>query len=184
MTADWPTTRARIVDAFDGELPGAQLETALIDIYEDNPGAVINAIASIAESLQAGRINSGWAVLRKAAATKAVTNTNPTISREKLIRNAEQWLRNAGLMYDRWTEAHDELFGDRGRLRSIQTDQIISRYREAWESLQPDREQVEADELARAEQWKQFRAELATKPRVEPQDAHALITGGPSGNPA
>ncbi len=161
MTNDWPHVRARIIDAFDGELPGGPLEQACIDLYEANPTAIINAIESVAASLRNGKINSGWAVLKTAAAKKVTQQSNPTVSREKLIRNADQWLRNAGCMYDRWSEVRDELFGDRGRLRTIHTPKLEQRYHDAWVSIRPAGEQVEVEEIERDEHWKARRGALA-----------------------
>ncbi len=166
MTQDWPHTRARIIDAFDGELPGAALEQAIVDLYEANPSAVINSIDQIATSLKNGKINSGWAVLKKAAAQKATQQTNPTVTREKLIRNADQWLRNAGCMFDRWHEVHDELFGnDRGRLRTHHSPKLEQRYHEAWVEVRAHGEQTEQDELARADNWKRTREAVLALPK-------------------
>lgn len=175
-TPDWPTTRARIIDAFDGELPGANLEAAIVDLYETNPAAVINAIDSVATSLKTGKINSGWAVLKAAAAKKITQQTNPTVNREKLIRNADQWLRNAGLMYDRWHELEDELFGDHGRLKTIATDKLRRRYLDAWTTVRVDGVVVEQAELERAERWKSTRVAAQAKPTRTPQQILDEIT--------
>lgn len=164
MSLDWPTVRARIIDAFDGELPGATLETTIVDLYQAHPQAVIDAYPGIATQLAAGKLNSGWAVLKKAAVERATRQTNPTVTREKLIRNADQWLRNAGLMYDRWDEVHDELFGDQGRLRTIKTDKLVERYHDAWQTVRPDGLATELEHEQRLATWKTQHDQLA-KPK-------------------
>jgi hypothetical protein len=151
---DWPDIRAHIVTEFAGEQPGNELEATLIDLYATNPAAVLNAVPSIAQSLAAGKINSGWAVLRTAAAKKAVEPQGTTIGKAKLIRNADQWLKTVGLMFDRWSEVEDELFGERGRLRTIANDKLKARYQDAWNEVRPQGEAVEQAELERANAWK------------------------------
>lgn len=111
---DWPTVRARIIQAFDGEQPGATLEQQIVDLYENNPAAVIDSIDAIATSKKAGRVQSGWGVLRKAAAERATRKTNPTVSKEKAVRRAEQWIRNAGCYIQSEQELVDALFGTTG----------------------------------------------------------------------
>lgn len=187
MTFDWHTLYAEALETFGGDPPGAALEQQLLDAFRDHPQAVTNAVRKIGKAHKAGRIHSPWGAL-KAEIPKQIAadiHVGDGHERTRAIANAEQWLRNAGLMYDRWTEAHDELFGDRGNLHPWHKDHaLIAQLETLWLELRPTGEQTEADEIERAEQWKQFRAELASKPRVEPQDAHALITGGPSANPA
>ena len=152
MNPDWPTTRMRIIQAFNGERPGATLEATLIELHDTNPKAITDSIDSVAASLKAGKINSGWAVLKKAAIAKAEHKT-PALNRDRRIRNADQWLRNAGLMYDRWDEVHDELFGDHGRLKDVRTPNLEQRYHDAWNELRPTGVTVELDELTRARAW-------------------------------
>jgi hypothetical protein len=173
---DWPDVRAHIVSEFAGEQPGNELEQTLIDLYATNPSAVLNAVPSIAQSLAAGKINSGWAVLRTAAAKKAVEPQGTTIGRAKLIRNADQWLKTAGLMYDRWSEVEDELFGDRGRLRTIANDKLKDRYQAAWNEVRPQGETTETDELERAQAWKEARAKIVADPApTNPEEALARL---------
>lgn len=171
MTTDWPTTRARIIEAFNGERPGATLEQQLTDIFEANPNAVINSIDSVATSLSEGRVNSGWAVLRKAAADRALTPAGQTLSKEKLVRNADQWLRSTGAHFDVWHEVEDELFGDRGRLKSIDSPVLRTRYREAWESVRPVGAELERDEVERAKLWVEQHAALNASRNLDPVPA-------------
>ncbi len=130
----WAEARSRISVAFDGETLGPKLHQELEDIYAANPSSILNAYEAIATDPQ---VRSKWAVLKHNAIAKALNTKNPTLQREKLIRNADQWLRNAGHAYPTWEEVKDELFGDRGTLRTIHTDKLEQRYHQAWQSLQP-----------------------------------------------
>jgi hypothetical protein len=169
---DWPDIRAHITTELQGEQPGPHLEEELIDIYCQNPAAILNHLPSIAQSKRDGKINSGWAVLRTAAAKAALKPTTPTaVSKEKLIRNVDQWLKNAGLHYPTWGEVEDELFDpSRGRLRSLDTPQLRTKYRDAWEAIRPTGLAVDAAELERADLWRsqqEARASIPKQPTPE-----------------
>ena len=139
------------------DTPGPTLEQHLIDAYAQHPAAVQVAIGKITQAYKAGRINSPWGAIK--------TEVDKQISVRKHIpqatdrglaeRNTEQWIRAAGLHYDRYSELHDELFGDRGPLRVYTDDQVLeTRIRKLYDEARPVGEQLEADELERANLWK------------------------------
>jgi len=183
MTFDWHTEYARALNAFGGDTPSATLEQDLLDAFSEHPQAVTNAITKIAKAYEAGKIHSPWGAL-KTEIPKQIqrdTRVGDGAERNRAITNAEQWIRNAGLHYDRYTEVHDELF-DRGPLAPWARDkQLASRMEALWNEHRPRGEQTEAEELERAERWKHNQAKIAALPKVPtPEDVHAVLAGGPA----
>jgi hypothetical protein len=83
--------------------------------------------------------------------------------REQKIAEAEKWVRIAGVHFNRWDEVHDELFGERGKLRSWRSDeQLVTRMHELWLRVRPGGEKVEREEIERAEGWKASRPATET----------------------
>jgi len=183
MTFDWHTEYARALAAFGGDTPSATLEQDLLEAFQQHPQAVTNAITKIGKAYEAGKIHSPWGALKTEIPKQIQRDTRVGDGRERqaAIANAEQWLRNAGLMYDRWTEVHDELF-DRGALAPWKRDrQLNDRLEALWLELRPIGEQTEAAELERADAWKEHQANLAAMPKVPtPDDVQAVLAGGPA----
>lgn len=137
----WDTIRADAIVKYGGQTPRPHDETNIVNHFTTNPLAVLHAIDQIAAT---NNIRWKWSALAarlektsKAAAT-ATVNTGP--SRETLIKRTDQWLRNTGHLLPTWNELEDELFGDRGTLRTIDTPALRQRYHNAWQSLQPQEE--------------------------------------------
>lgn len=176
MTFNWHTELARALALFGGDTPSATLEQDLLEAFKDHPQAVTNAITKIGKAYQAGKIHSPWGAL-KAEIPKQISadiHVGDGNERARAIANAEQWLRNAGLMFDRWTEVHDELFGDRGNLHPWRKDRALTdRIETLWNDLRPTGIQTEHEELERAATWKANRAMLDTLPKVPITEAAA-----------
>ncbi len=61
----WSDLRLHAVEQFGGELPRAQLEAEVLEVFESRPRAVAKTINAVAEDRAAGQsIRSCWAVLR------------------------------------------------------------------------------------------------------------------------
>jgi hypothetical protein len=108
-------------------------------------------------------VRSGWAVLRHRleAATEARSDVRVTApdEREARLAAAEVWMRHAGLHVASEGEVLDELFGERGRLRAWASDDALQlRLLELWRRVRPEGEQIEREELERAEHHKRARA--------------------------
>ncbi len=184
---DWAELRTHANELFH-ETPNPITEQTIIDAYQLHPDAVEKAINAVAIDVQAGTIRSGWGVLRKRAETIRQPPTNPTrtssISREKSIMRAEQWIRAAGIHYDRESELQLELFGSTGVLRPYaqidlepapETDNarwqlgqprgdqtLIDRITTLWHQHRPEGEAIEADVLERAKLYGERQKQLAT----------------------
>lgn len=156
MTHDWQTTYAEAIEAFGGDTPGAALEQTIIDQFKEHPQAVTNAIRKIADAYTAGRIRSPWGALKTEIAKQIDADIHvPTgTNRKQAILRADQWMRNAGMHFDVWAEAEDELFGDRGPLREWRNDQRIqTRMLQAWNTVRPVGEAIELEAETRAAKW-------------------------------
>src|SRR6185312_3978224 len=157
----WATIREKAVQDFGGQTPRAQDEDRIIDHFEQHPTIVIQAITEMAG---ATKVTYKWSALL-ARLDKQPSERNPVVQtgndRTEMIRRADNWMRQAGLHFDRWDEIHDELFGDRGYLHQWRGEQIlVDRYQSAWETIRPIGQQLDDDEIERAEKWKHTRANM------------------------
>lgn len=159
---DWLEERSKAIALF-GDQPHAETEQDVLEHFQRSPALVIEEIASVGQSVQSGSVRSGWAVLRKrlGAVDRANVIVSAEPSREKRISQAEQWMRVAGLHFDRWDEVEDELFGDRGKLRSW--PELKERMQSLWSEQRVIGELVEREEIERAQERIKLRAKLAEK---------------------
>jgi hypothetical protein len=179
MTFDWQTEYGRALELFGGDTPSATLEQHILDSFQQHPQAVTNAITKIGKAYNAGRIHSPWGAL-KAEIPKQITadvRVGDGSERNRKIANAEQWIRTTGLMFDRWSEVEDELYGDRGKLRPWHKDhQLTERLKQLWTEQRPTGEQTEQAELQRAEAWKTARTKVLANPTPSnPEEALARL---------
>jgi hypothetical protein len=159
---DWQTLRNQFMRQVGGDLPGNHLEQELINAYEQHPTAVERSLEKIALAFKAGKIRSPWGAAKAEVAKAVDAANNPThdksASRHTAIQRAEQWIRAAGLHYDRETETIDELYGDRGRLRHHPNTQ--PRLLELWNEIKPLGVIAEQEAVERGIRHQQQRAQL------------------------
>lgn len=178
---DWQQIRDDAIAIF-ADAPSAQLEQELVEHFTERPSHTAQVIARIGKQVQAGKVRSGWAVVRKELNSAPGPNIRATdeAERERRIRNAETWIRNAGLYLDRQQDLEDELFGDRGTLRDYAKDDTLrARMVDYWRTHRPRGEQAEQD----AEAWmakcandrKILLEQRKPKPEPEPVTADADI---------
>lgn len=177
LDLSWSAVRTTISKQF-GEAPGPTLESEIINAFEQNPAAVINASEEVANALHAGEIHSGWPILRKRI--ERITNPLRDVTvqkpnqRAKAITRAEQWIKTAGIHFGRETEIEDELFGDRGILKDW--PDLQDRILDTWRQARPTGQQLEADLEERSERWKATTGvlwnERATRRLLEQQRAN------------
>jgi hypothetical protein len=151
----WGDLREKATAAFR-ETPGGQLEQRIIDVFLQHPQAVAALIETIKTKFDAGKVQSGWALLDyEAQRLTTLGNERATDStdRNKAKRNVDQRIRAEFIHYDRPTEVHDELFGDRGSLRAW--PEMADDIQQRWAEARPIGEQLEAEELERAARYKQ-----------------------------
>lgn len=115
---DWPTTRTRAIQAFNGDTPGQTLEAAIVIHFQAEPVRVLGLIDAIGRRVSQGQVRSGWAVLRHELERKPpLVTASDGDAQEMAVRLAEAWIRNVGHLVDREEDLIEELFGVRGRLR-------------------------------------------------------------------
>ncbi len=149
----WSEIRDHAIELF-GEAPSAQLEADVLEEFERRPAFVAQAIDRIGAKVAAGKVRSGWAILRKELYD---TPTTPNIvatdeaERTKRIDKAKQWIDNAGLHYDRADHVLADLFGDeyaKGPLTNYDTPELRAELAAYWHNARPRGEQAEADHEA------------------------------------
>lgn len=178
---DWLELRERAVELYV-DTPSAALEERIVAIFEKRPALVADAIDHVAERFQRGLVRSPWAVLAKHAETlaagsdRAVKATDESERDEKVAR-AEAWVKTAGLHFDRPSEIVEELFGDRGPLKTWATDSdLVARMVELWNEQRPRGEQVEREAEQRGRAYADWRRKLhAAKPPPEPEPIPAAV---------
>lgn len=154
----WSDVRSRAIAAFE-EFPHGSTEDRIIAVFEREPTLVMRTIEVMAERKRAGTVKSAWAVLRteldRLESVQDVVATDEG-QRTRAVARAEEWVRHAGVHYDREDEILEELFGDHGRLRSLASDERTrERMVALWRKVRPQGEQADRDELERAERWTQ-----------------------------
>lgn len=174
----WSTVRNQITAMFAGQLPRAEDEQTIIDLFELLPQTVIHAATELEEAVRTGRVRWGWSALRARLERGTVPQreaiVDPAGEREKKLRAAERWLTNAGAHHDREDELVDALFGELGMLRDyaatrpneapdgkllngwhlVSGDQgLVARMLSRWRELRPAAELVDREAEERAWKW-------------------------------
>jgi hypothetical protein len=163
----WAEVRAQAVHLFRGDQPLTETEDYVLDVFQREPRRVVEAVEHIGRQVERGGVNSGWAVLRahlrRGEACVADVVVSDDAEREQRVALAESWLRHAGMHFVSEAEVTNELFGDRGRLRPWADDELLrERLLDLWRELRPLGEQLEREELERAEQYNRARAEVGS----------------------
>lgn len=180
---DWRQLRAKAVRGFNNETPFEATEREIVEAFKANPQAVTNEVDRLVADIARGSdIRSAWAVLRRNVSATASAGpsviVNDDSEREKWVGLAQRWMRNVGLLFDRWSEVDDELFGDRGCLRHWKDDPALRTHmRSLWDELRPLGEEVEADELERAKRW------LASQTKVKEARKRSRAAESEEGRP-
>jgi hypothetical protein len=179
----WPTIRNHAIRAFKGEVVNQDTEQAIQQIFGLYPTVIVRLIDDIAEDVANGKARSGWATLRYRAAAASRPAAEITVQgedRETAIRQAERYIHNAGLHYDRWQdELEDELFGDRGRLHAWQADAgLRERLHRLWQEQRPKGQAIEHQQNEDAANRVAYRAARAklTREEIDRQNAEATAT--------
>jgi hypothetical protein len=166
-TWSWNATRKKAIEAFGGEMPNAQSEEDVVALFRERPVLVDQLIDKIAERKLAGRVNSGWAILRKEVVAydsgEHLTVTDSS-EREHRITVAEIRIRNALIYCDREDEVEDELCGGFGLLRAYADDELlVERMLALWREQRQRGERAEQESNGRADRFVAIRARLAQR---------------------
>lgn len=168
-TYTWSEARDKAIELF-GETPNPGTEQEIIHAFEEHPRMVITTIEAVAERKRAGKVRSGWAILRsevqRFGQSEDIVVTDES-ERTRAIARGEQWIRNAGIHFDRQEEVADELFGDFGFMRRWAEDDLVrQRLLTLWSKERPRGEKVEVEAEERARAWVASR-EALKKPKTK-----------------
>lgn len=160
MSYVWSDVRDKAVRSFD-EIPNGTTENAVIEVFRDHPALVVATIEGIAERKKLGKVRSGWAVLKaevqRVSAVEDIV-VNDEGERTRALARAETWMRTTGVHLDRESEVEDELFGEHGRMKRWQNDDLIRQKLLAlWEKERPRGVAVEEEAENRARHWVETR---------------------------
>jgi hypothetical protein len=159
----WDDLRDEASKAF-GETPGPRLEEELQRLHAQRPQHVESTIRRITQRFTEGStIRSPWAVVAHEldhAPQPLTSSPSDTKERELRIRQAEAFIRNAGLYIDLERELVSELFDEGGMLHPWRTEALEQRMVELWETHRPRGETAEADAERRAQDRVELRAKL------------------------
>jgi len=198
---EWEDLTLETAERFGGNLPHPDTTKAIGTVYARAPQAVTRAIDRVAHDYDQGTVRSPWGILKSRVQQLADDTPKHEASndRDKAVERAEQWIRTAGLMYDRPSEIEHELFGDtrvnpetdkdgapipasgQPPLTGYQDDNPLrNRLLELWASHRPAGEQTEQDAIDRGLKHQADRAALPPprKPIVEPDNRPLEIKDG------
>ena len=169
----WHDTRDAAIEALDGRWPSPEDEEQIVQAFASDPRRVIAEINSVAESFSRGEVRSPWGLIRSRVVRRStrVVVVEASQAKAAAVARAEQWIRTAGLHFDRQEEVHSELFDEGRQLHAYADDEeLADRLLALWRDVRPRGEQVEAEAVRRAAAWKASRAALNTPPlRAEPE---------------
>lgn len=154
---EWTNLRDQFSRDVGGETPGPQLEEDLIVIFKDHPAIVKNAMDEIIAAYDEGKINSGWAVLRRhlqVALKPTHVTADDAADKQRAIKRAQTWLKNCGIHFDRPTEITAELFDRGGILEPWADDELLKRrIVDAWHTARPAGAAIEHQDQTDLEQF-------------------------------
>jgi hypothetical protein len=165
----WADVRERALRLFRGEQLHAETEEAIVAVFEQHPQRVVETIEDVAKRVEDGRARSGWAVtlaeLRRVESSGARTASGK-VERGQRVAQAEEWVRHAGLHFDREDEVVDELFGERGRLKTWTDEEALrAQLLRLWREQRPSGERVDANAKRRLGEYGALRKQLAAAKR-------------------
>lgn len=182
---EWEDLALQTAERFGGTLPHPETAAAIAAVHAKAPHAVERAIDRVAIEYEDGGIRSPWGILR--SRVKQITTETAAAGRandrDKTIARAEQWIRNAGLHYDRTSEIEHALFGNAhleptpdkdGQPITSPGDTLIrnppphlrQKLVDLWTDLRPIGEQIEQDAIDRGLRYQQQREELQQAKRI------------------
>jgi hypothetical protein len=160
---DWATIRTTAIRRL-GETPNAPTEHDITEAFLENPALVVSVIEAVtAEKAAGASMRSAWAIIRHRTTTSPAEPIVATDHRERDLRTrqAEAWIRNAGLYIDLERELVSELFDEGGMLHPWRTEALEAKMADVWATHRPRGETAEADCERRALERVELRARLA-----------------------
>lgn len=117
--------------------------------FRQHPLDVVGELERIAKSYAAGKLHSPWRALASKLDRISGDHDHVDVTRDIRVRQAEAWIRNAGVYVVVEAEVVDELFNSRGLLAGLEPD-LGEHMLALWRRERPRGEASEADSLERA----------------------------------
>lgn len=163
IMTEWEDLLPDIAESFGGTFPHPDAHERIKAAYLRAPKSVLRQIDRVTAEYHEGGVRSPWGMLhhRVKDIQQDTERAEKVVSRDKALERAEQWIRNAGLMYDRQEEILDELFGAQGMMRTHDTPDARLHLLLLWRELRPTGELIEHEADARGQRYQDQRKELA-----------------------
>lgn len=160
----WHSTREKFTRIY-GAPPDWQADNDIGTMFRQHPLAVIAELERIAQGYAAGKIHTPWKLMARSLDKIAGDRDHIDVNGDLRIRQAEAWIRNAGVHCLNETEIRDELFHATGALLPGLEDSLADRMITLWEHERPRGEAADSEFLARAQRNKtSYHAYRAPKP--------------------
>jgi hypothetical protein len=186
----WSEHRDRLIEA-TGDAPSAEIEQRIVDVFEKHPSLVVAGVEHIVGRFERGLVRAPWVVLAMhveeaaAASLRASVPVRDERDRDRARSRASQWMRTAGMHFDREDEIRDELFGDSGMLRQFADDtELVDELLALWATVRPVGVQLEAEAVERGERFQVFSARMHEKPAAQSQLDETVEAGVDRSRPA
>lgn len=160
----WAQEREKATRLFGDATPYEKDDAAIADAFNRHPAAVLAEIARVAQAYADGKIHTPWRALTSRLPRIEQDHHTVDLTTDLRIRQAEAFIRNAGIYCPTETEIRNELFHDSSALLASLEDELADRMLALWHHEQPRAHHAEADRTARAERWKQAHDRLETAP--------------------
>lgn len=151
----WASTREKYSGIF-GAPPDWQADNDIGTMFRQHPLAILTELERIAKGFADGKIHTPWKLMSRSLDKISGDQAHVDITRDLRIRQAQAWIRNAGV-YCTESEVIEELFSERGGgkgytgglLCGLQ-DELGPSMIDLWRAERPRGEAAEAEFLARA----------------------------------
>jgi hypothetical protein len=132
----WASTRTKYTAAF-GSPPQPLDDNDISTVFRKHPFDVIAELERIANAYTAGRIHSPWRALASKLDKIAGDHDHVDVHAQLRVRQAEAWIRNAGLYAPTEAEVRHELFHSTSALLAGLEHELGDRMTELWRHEQP-----------------------------------------------
>lgn len=148
----WAEVRAKYSATF-GNPPQPMDDNDIAAVFREHPLDVITELERIAKSFTAGKLHSPWRALASKLDRISGDHDHVDITRDIRIRQAEAWIRNAGVYCLDESEVVDELFNSQGLLAGLEPE-FRTRMLALWRTEKPRGERSVLEATERGDRWR------------------------------
>ncbi len=152
----WASTREKYTRIFEAP-PGFTDENDIAATFRNHPHDVITELDRIAQGFANGRLHSPWRVMARKLDKIAGDHDHIDINSGLRIRQAEAWIRNAGVHCATEAEIRSELFHATSALLAGLEAELGNQMITLWKAERARGEYAEQEFLERAERIRRSR---------------------------